>query len=278
MEKLIYFIRKTSVAIIFIVLEIVAIYVYAFSTPYTQAKIIGWTNSVAEGWNLTFAGISNYFVLREENEQLTERIAMLENQVHELEQYKPKEQDSVITVVRDYEYIAARVVTNSTQRARNYFTIDKGTQHGVSADMAVLTPDGSIAGVVVDCSENYSVAKSILNIDFYIGGTLPRDGSSGSVHWSGKNENYVDFDKISKYASVSVGDLVLSAGFSHYFPPKSKIGVVEEVDLYDDGASYSCRVRLSADMARLYNVILVNNVRSKEAKALEDKIYKKEGK
>ena len=41
MHKLIYFIRRTSVAILFVVIEIIAIRSYAYSTPYTQARLLG---------------------------------------------------------------------------------------------------------------------------------------------------------------------------------------------------------------------------------------------
>lgn len=276
MQKLIYFIRKTSVAIIFIVLEIIAIRVYAYSTPYTQARILVWSNSVVGAVRSTFAGVTNYFVLRKENTLLTERIAQLENRVRELEQYSPTEQDSVSMMFRKYDYVAARVIANSTSRPRNFLTLDKGFADGVSADMAVLTPDGAVVGVVVDCSENYAVAKSILNADFRIGGTLLRDGSSGSIHWSGGDAQIVEFDEVSKYASVREGDIVHSAGFSHYFPREAEVGTVEKFGLCENGTSYSCRVRLSADMSRLYNVILVRNTRGGEAQALEEQVYKGE--
>ena len=273
MQKLIYFIRKTSVAIIFIVLEIVAIRIYAYSTPYTQARIIVWSNSVVGAVRSTFAGVSNYLALRQENTALTGRIAELENRVRELEEYAPKGVDSMSMIFRKYEYVAGRVIANSTSRPRNFFTIDRGIADGVSVDMAVLTPDGAVAGVVVDCSEHYAVAKSILNTDFRIGGTILRDGSSGSVHWLGGDGGVVEFDEVSKYASIAEGDIVCSAGFSHYFPREAKVGVIEEFELCENGTSYSCKVRLAADMARLYNVILVRNTRGGEAKALEKAVY-----
>ena len=80
MQKLIYFIRKTSVAIVFVILEIIAIRIYAYSTPYTQARLLMASNSVV-GWvHASFAGISSYFSLRKENVSLTERIAELEKE------------------------------------------------------------------------------------------------------------------------------------------------------------------------------------------------------
>ena len=274
MQKLLFFIRKTSVAIIFIILEVIAIRTYAYSTPYTQARILVWSNSVVGAFHSTFAGITNYLGLRKENGRLTERIVELENRVRELEQYAPKEEVSVSAIFRNYEYISSRVIANSTSRPRNFITLDKGFADGVSADMAVLTPDGAVVGIVVDCSENYAVAKSILNADFRVGGTLLRDGSSGLIYWGGEDSQVVNFDEVSKYASIKEGDIVRAAGFSHFFPCEAVVGAVEHFGLSDKGVSYNCKVRLSADMSRLYNVILVRNTRGGEAQNLEDSVYR----
>lgn len=270
MQKLIYFIRKSAVAIVFIILEIIAIRCYAYSTPYTQARLLVWTNSVMGYVYSTFAGVSNYFALREENKRLTEHIAVLENRIRALEVSLPDRKVLVEDVLRKYEYMSAKVVVSNTNRSRNFITLDKGFRDGVSIDMAVVTPDGSAVGVVVECSENFAVAKTLLNVDFRISGVLARDGSHGSVVWRGDDIQKVDFVELSKYADVQKGDVIHAAGFSHYFPREVIVGHIEEVTMADNGASYNCEVRLSADMGRLYNVILVRNTGAGEAQKLEE--------
>lgn len=274
MQKLIYFIRKSSVAILFVILEIIAIRCYAYSTPYTQARLLMWTNSVMGYVNSTFSGISSYFALRDENIRLTEHIADLENRIRALEIAIPEDKLMVAGVLRKYEYLPAKVVNLTTNRSRNFITIDKGFRDGVSADMAVITPDGAAVGVVVDCSENFAVAKTLLNIDFKISGVLARDGSHGSVSWRGGDIQIIDFDEISKYADVKRGDTILASGFSQHFPSEVVVGHVEKAELAGGGASYNCKVRLAADMGRLCNVILVRNTSAGEAQALEEKSLK----
>ena len=274
MQKLIYFIRKTSVAIVFIILEIIAIRMYAYSTPYTQARILVWSNAVVGDIYGSFAGISNYFALRKENRELTEHIAQLENKIQNLEALLPNKEVATSEVLRHYDYIPGRVIASTTNRARNFITIDKGYSDGVSADMAVMTPDGSAVGVVVDCSENFAVAKTLLNADMRISGVLSGDGSHGAVVWHGGDAGVIDFEELSKYASVKEGDTVCAAGFSHYFPREAVIGNIERVDMADNGTSYNCKIRLAADMGRLYNVVLVSNTRSGEAKELEERAKK----
>ena len=272
MQKLLYFIRKTSVAIVFIILEIIAIRMYAYSTPYTQARLLVWSNSVVGHIYSSFAGVSNYFALRKENSRLTEHIAELENHIRNLEAQLPSKGVKSVEVLQRYEYVSGRVIASTTNRKRNFITIDKGYSDGVSADMAVMTPDGCAIGVVVDCSENFAVAKTLLNADMRISGVLEGDGSHGAVVWRGGDAGVIDFEELSKYASVKEGDKVCAAGFSHYFPREAVIGTIEGVKLADNGTSYNCKIRLAADMGRLYNVVLVRNTQAGEARELEDRV------
>lgn len=270
MQKLLLFIRKTAVAIVFIILEIIAIRSYAYSTPYTQARLLVWSNTVVGYFHSAFAGVSNYFTLRKENIRLTEHIATLENRIRTLEASLPEERIKVEGILQRYEYLPARVISATTNRRRNFITLDKGFRDGVSADMAVMTPEGYAVGVVVDCSENFAVAKTLLNVDFRVGGVLAEDGSHGAVIWSGGDTQLIDFIELSKYANVNEGDEVRAAGFSHYFPREAIIGNIEKVALSDNGTSYNCKIRLAADMGRVFNVVLVRNTSAGEAQALEE--------
>lgn len=271
MQKLVYFIRKTAVAIVFIILEIIAIRCYAYSTPYTQARLLVWSNTIVRYLHSTCAGVSNYFALRKENIRLTEHIAALENKIQALEVSLPDKRISVEGVLAKYEYLSARVISSSTNRSRNFITLNKGIQDGVSIDMAVVTPEGYAVGVVVDCSENFAVAKTLLNVDFRIGGVLTNDGSHGAVVWGGSDTQIVDFVELSKYANVKEGDEVHAAGFSHYFPSEVVIGNIESVAWAENRTSYNCKIRLAADMGRVFNVVLIRNNNSGEAQALEER-------
>lgn len=269
MYRLLYFIRKTYVAIIFIVLEIVAIRAYAYSTPYTQSRLLALSNSIVGSVHGMFGEVGHYFSLRSENIRLTERIAELENRLDACREYMPQEQDTIATAMHAYEYVAARVVSNSINRPQNFITLDKGFNDGVAIDMAVISPEGFAVGYVVNCSENYSVAMTLLNTAFRTSGKLASDGNPGSVHWSGGDPTTVDFDEVSKYATIERGEVVTTTRFSHYFPPDLTIGTVESFELSKAQTTFNVRVRLAADMARLGNVLLVNNTSAGEINALE---------
>lgn len=274
MHRLIYFIRRTYVAIIFVVLEIVAIRYYAYSTPYTQAQLLAGSNYVVRHIHNSLHGVKHYFSLRSENIRLTERIAELENRLDAVSEFESAMKEQIGNEAgHRYEYTPARVVSNSINRAQNYITIDKGFNQGVAINMAVLSPEGYAVGTIVNCSENFSIARSLLNTSFRVSARLAVDGSIGSVHWNGGNSQMADFDDVTKYARIEQGDLVVAAGFSHYFPSGVIIGKVEKATLRENATSYDCRIRLAADMSRLSNVLLVKNNAAVEAQTLEENPY-----
>ena len=267
MHKLLHFIRRSYVAIIFIVLEIIAIRSYAYSTPYTQSQLLATSNSVVRYVHSLFNSAGSYLSLRSENIRLTERVAELENRLDALGKNNI-EIDPLAPMFQQYEYLAASVVSNSVNRAENYITLNKGMADGVRINMAVVTPEGYAVGTVVNCSENFSIARSMLNTSLRVGGRLSEDGSIGTVGWEGGDSQIVDFREVTKYANIEEGDIVLASGFSHYFPPEVVIGTIESFRLVDKTTTYDCRVRLSADMSRLYNVILIKNNTADEAMEL----------
>ena len=271
MYRLLYFIRKTYVAIIFIVLEIVAIRAYAYSTPYTQSRLLAFSNSVFGGLYKAFGDVSYYFSLRKENVRLTARIAELEHRLDICREMLPVQTDSVAEMMHQYEYIAAGVIANSINHPQNFITIDKGINNGVRTEMAVLSPEGYVVGYVVNCSDNFAVAMTLLNTDMRTSGRLATDGNSGLVRWQGGDSAVADFDEVSKYADIKEGDMVVTTGFSHYFPEGLTIGSIESFSLNASQTTYKARVRLAADIARLRNVVLVNNTAADEVRDLESK-------
>lgn len=117
-----------------------------------------------------------------------------------------------------------------------------------------------MVGYVVGCSERYSVVLPLLNTDFRTSGKIVGDDHFGSISWSGSSPYEVDMTELSKYAEIEVGAEVVSSGLSHYFPADVKIGYVESFELNDSQTAYDVKIRLAADMTRLGNVILIENM------------------
>lgn len=274
MYKLIEFIRRIYVVLLFIVIEAIALNYYAHSSYYTQAKILSHANRVTGGVQSAIFGVRHYFTLRHENELLSERIADLEMELAVYrEQVAAAGIDSLqphIDELSQYRYTTARIVSNSIARDRNYITLNRGITHGVTENMAVISPDGVMVGYVIGCSERYSVVMPLLNIDFRTSGKIAGDDHFGSISWGGGSPYKMEMTELSKYADIEVGDEVVSSGLSHYFPEGVKIGYVESYSLNDTQTAYDVVIRLAADVTKISNVIVIENLDYGEVSHLED--------
>lgn len=275
MYRLVEFLRRSYVTILFVILEVAAVYSYIRSTPYTRAQMLSKVYSVT-GWAAsTRAEVLSYFSLAGENRQLTERLARLEAETAALREIAGDE--AIAAGDYPYSFIAARVVANTVNRAQNFITLNKGLRDGVTTESAVVTPSGAIVGYVIDCSERYSVAMSILNSDFRTSGKIEDSDYSGSIEWRGGNSHEVTLYELSKYADPEVGKRVLTTGFSHYFAPDMVIGTIESVDMDETRTSYTATVRLEVDISSLQNVLIVKNEGLGEVQELEERILNSSG-
>ena len=254
MYKLIEFLRRIYVAVLFVVFEAIAIGYYAHSSNYTQAKLLTRSNQVVGGVNGIFADIRSYFTLGRENERLLERVAVLEE---ELAFYRRSAADSVRTDLlhdmgeKPYELTVAR------------------ERDGVEKGMGVLSPEGAMVGYVAASSDRHAVAVSILNTSFNASGKLAGDDYFGSIYWAGDDRYHVRMKELSKYARVTEGEEVVSSGFSQYFPADVLIGYVESFSLADTQMAYDVVIRLAVDVSQLTDVILVRNRDIEDVQELE---------
>lgn len=273
MHKLFEFIRSIYVVVLFVLLEALAVSYYAHATCYTQARLLARSNQVAGGVHGLLAGIRRYFLLGDENRALLAYTAELKER---LARYEEAESiagfDTALAEIGESKYrvMNASVISNTLNRAQNLIVLNRGTRDGVVADMAVVSPDGAMVGYVVDCTERYAVALSVLNTSFRASGKLADSDYFGSVYWDGVDPDVVTLGELSKYSEPQPGQEVVSAGFSQYFPAGVKIGVVESAVLNPTRTSYTARVRLTARIARLTDVLLVENRDLYEIRDLEN--------
>ncbi len=276
MYRLLEFIRRSYVTLLFVVFEVIAIGIYARSTYYTQATLLARANALTGGLAGAITDVGGYFSLARENRALTAHVAELEQR---LAYYGGLVDTTAVIDIAElqYEFMPARVVSSTINRTHNFITLNKGLRDGVMSDMAVLSPSGEAVGYILDCSERYSVAISVLNTSFRTGCKIKGDGYSGSLEWDGGSTYEVTMRELSKYAKIEIGAEVVTTGVSHYFPSDMLIGWVESYELDESKTYYNAKVRLAADFSNLHNVVLVKYIDRSEVVELErsakSKIY-----
>lgn len=273
LHKLFEFIRSIYVVVLFVLLEVLAVSYYARSSPYTQARLLARSNQLAGGVHGMLAGIRRYFLLGEENRALLGYVAELKERLSRYEEAETVAGfETALAQIGDSKYrvMNAAVISNSLNRLQNLIVLNRGARDGVTADMAVLSLDGAMVGYVVDCTDRYAVALSVLNTSFRASGKLADSDYFGSIYWDGLDPDVVTMGELSKYSDPQPGQEVVSTGFSQYFPSGVKIGVVERAELNETRTSYTAQVRLTAPISRLTHVILVENRDLFEIRDLEE--------
>ena len=95
--------------------------------------------------------------------------------------------------------------------------------------MAVTSGDG-VAGVIVGCSDNFSVVMSLLNLDFKLSARIKSNGYFGSLSWDGRDYRKAILSDIPQHALVSVGDTIETTGYSAIFPEGIMVGSVTDFE------------------------------------------------
>lgn len=266
MYKLLLLIKRLAVPLLFVVVEVLAISHYTSATSFTRARLLTVSNRVTGSINGAFASVGDYFRLREENELLSARLVELESRLAEYVE-NPSLRRIASEEIAPYLFGEARVVRNSVFAQHNFFTINKGLVDDVEANMAVLTPEGYVAGYVIDCSERFAVCMSVANRDFTMGGKGLHNEFMGSVVWDGGDYRRVRLENIPHYANFAVGDTIVST-VSYRFPPDRVVGIVEEFEPSADKMNSHLVVRLAADLSRLDRVLLVKYMDGEEFQEL----------
>jgi rod shape-determining protein MreC len=269
MRNLLNFLIRFNNLIIFLILEGIAFYLLATGNSYHNTRVINGLKRVTMGFETKINNTSKYLSLREINESLAAENVALRNSMERL----AKRDNSLFFSVTDtiynqkYSHTTAEVIENSVNRQKNFFTVNKGRNQGISADMAVTSFD-AVAGVIVGCSENYSVAMSVLNLDFRLSVRIRSNGYFGSLSWDGRDYRYAVLGEIPQHIPVSVGDTIETTGYSAIFPEGLIVGTISDFEK-KGGDFYSITVSLLTDFKKLQFVDVIGNLEKSEQVELE---------
>lgn len=267
MYRLIEFIKRIYVFVIFLFLESMALLHYATSTPYTEAKILARTTAAGAAISGAISDVGHFFSLPAQNRELTARIAELSAVLDDMGQVAGVVVDSVD---HHFKYHAARVVSMTTNRPQNHIVLDRGSLDGISKDMGVVTPRNELVGYVVSCTEHYSIVQSMLNTQFNTGGCLVDNGNVCVIGWDGSSRYQVQAKDLSVYSEPQRGMAVEVR--SERLPEGVLIGTIDEFKLNNTQTAYSATITIAAKMGMLDNVLVVENTRSSELDELHKQV------
>ena len=261
MNNLILFVIRYSAFLLFLLLEIIALFLIVNYNKEQRSIFIN-SSSIFSGKLYSMADKAyEYNNLRGVADSLARENAKLKADIFNLQRtfdYLPDDQQPLDScLLQPYRIIPARVVSNSINQRNNHFTIDRGSQDGIRQGMGVISPHG-IAGIIEHVGEKYSTAISVLHSAARVSAAIRRNGFFGSLVWKEIDPAHMILEAIPRQADIQIGDTIVTSGYSFIYPKGIFIGTVQR--FWTEGGSnyYTIEVRLQEDIARLDRVYVVD--------------------
>lgn len=273
MRNIFHFIRRYFVFITFLVLQVFALWMFFKYNRFQRAIFLGVSNEITGSLNTQVDKVDDYFNLREENRRVHRMNDSLINLLRS--NYWIADTSAKLVVdslrindstkqVQRYLWREAKVVFNSINFDQNYIQLNRGSNQGIRDDMAVLNSDGSIVGVVVNVSPNFSQVMSLLHTKSMVPATLKRFNVNGTVEWDTKDPHFVLLRGISRDVEVKKGDSVLTSPYSYNFPPGYLIGTVAAIETDKASGFYLLKVRAAVNFNTIQQAFIVENIQREE--------------
>lgn len=275
MQRLFLFLYQYRAFLLFAFLELFSAWLIVRHNQYQGAAFLNSSNRLAASILQSKQNINNYFGLSDVNRTLAEENALLrELMVSNRYIAIDSSQDSTVyeRLPEQFEFQIAQVINNSTRRASNFITINKGTSDGIEPDMAVVNSQG-IVGKVKVASKHFATVISLLHPDFYISSLIKRSGTLCTTKWGGADAQSADLLYVPRHIDVQAGDTIVTSGYNAIFPPQTMIGVVKSVDISEDATFYDIDIDLATDFEALSYVYVVKNNAKGEIDSLEQETY-----
>lgn len=282
MRNLLNFLIKYNYWFLFILLEVTS-FTLLFRFNHYQKSSFFTSSNIAAGEIYKLRGsVTSYFFLKEANEDLLDRNMLLEQQITNLRKELQEhgidslEVDSIKgRAVNDLHVIKANVINNSLIKADNYITLDKGSDAGIHSEMGVIDRNG-VVGIVYMTTPKYSVVLSMLNTKSRIGCKILGSGYFGTLRWEGSDSRYAYLNDLPRHAKFSLGDTLVTSGYSDVFPAGIMVGTVDHIGNSKDGLSYQLKIRLATDFGKLGSVRVLPKSNQMEQRLLEEMANKQQ--
>ena len=235
--------------------------------PVLQVVTFGSFAEVQRGTMAIVDGVRNfwsgYVALRQvhaENDALKHELQTLQVRLQQ-EHAEAQRTDNLRQLLElreraNLETTAADVIAAAASPEFRTVTIDKGTNEGLAADMAVISPAGVVGRVILPASRASKV-QLLIDRNAAAGALIERTRVQGVVE--GFGDGTLRMEYVPGSSDVKPGDLVVTSGIDGIYPKGFVIGTIEQVGA-GSGGYHQITVRPAVDFTRLEEVLVVRTV------------------
>lgn len=167
-----------------------------------------------------------------------------------------------------YNFIPANIVSKNFSGINNTLIIDKGSQQGIRKHMGVISDNGPI-GVITAISKHYSRVMCLQHPQAAISATIKNNNYFGTLVWDSDDYAQAKLKDIPIHVPINKNDTILTSGYSNIFPKDILIGTIEKIVKPKGSGFYDINVQLNANVLKLSNVYIVQNLMSEEINQLK---------
>jgi rod shape-determining protein MreC len=164
------------------------------------------------------------------------------------------------------ETVAARVIGTSGSVHSNLVYIDRGAADGISAGMAVITPQG-VVGKVTEVFPYTAQVLEIRDASSGVGVVLEKSRLRGVVKGGPGGQTQLRF--LMSDEKVEIGERLVTTGGDRIFPRGMAVGSVTSVTPGDD-VFLSISVKPAVDFQRLEEVLVIKRMEETAVAADEE--------
>jgi rod shape-determining protein MreC len=168
--------------------------------------------------------------------------------------------------------IPATIVSKSLSVTQNTITINVGKINGIKPGMPVISYLGFV-GMIQSCSDNFSIARTIKNVDLKLTVKNEKNRLNGIMKWDGEKLMIVD---VPRTYDFDVGDRIITSEISSIIPVPIPVGIVSKIEEEKTGILNLIHIKPFEEVLSVENVFILMMVENAEKNNLELNFYNRQ--
>lgn len=192
-------------------------------------KVFNYVTDAIDGFSSYFTEFDN---LVSENAALKKENAALRDRLYKAEKTENLNAwlEEFLEMKRyhtDFSFTPATVTGGDSGNYMTVFTVDRGSAHGITENMPVVSPDGVI-GYVSEVGLTWSKVRTLIESTASVGAYIERTGEMGLVTGSFMlaADGVCEITYLPADSDIRVGDRILTSGYGSIYPRDLVIGYV----------------------------------------------------
>lgn len=216
-----------------------------------------------------FAYFSDNRKLRQENENLTKRVAELEESVYRLTEQEMENQrlHNMLNYKEEkkenYQLLLAKVIGRDSNNWYKTLIIDQGSADGIRKNMTVVDYKG-LVGTVISVTPNTAEVLMILDSEGAVGARIFENRVTPGVVVGTGRSDYLEMIHLPHDVPIEAGQTVVSSGLGGMYPKGIRIGTVMEVKPEPNWLMKSALIKPFVDFSRLEEVFVILQTNKEE--------------